>query len=55
MEAPLQRAVKSKDLEGLIEEARISNPFPFPHDRQKDTRPNNEPFPFPAASKQDTR
>lgn len=49
-----QRAVKSKDLEALIEEARVQNPFPFPQDR-KQTSPNNEPFPFPAASKNDTQ
>lgn len=48
-----QRAVKAKDLDKLIDEAREHNPFPFPSDR-KSNAPNNEPFPFPAAGK-DTR
>jgi hypothetical protein len=43
-----QKAVKDKDLEALIDEARAHNPFPFPQDIPKG-RKNNEPFPFPSA------
>jgi len=43
----IKRAVKERDLEGLIQEAQAHNPFPFPKDIPKG-KPNNEPFPFPA-------